>query len=46
MMVLLQLFEHVKEEYRKVEAEVGLPLADILHQKGEPAEVTPLRRDD
>jgi len=46
LMVLMQLFEHVKEEYRKVEAQVGLPLADILHQKGDPAGVTRLRREE
>jgi hypothetical protein len=35
LMVLMQFFEQVKEEYRKVESEVGVSLADILHDDGE-----------
>lgn len=42
LMVLTQFFEHVKEEYRKVEREVGVSLADILHDDGESAPPTPL----
>ena len=46
LMVLMQLFEHVKEEYRKVEGRVGLPLADILHEGGDAAGVARLVRDE
>lgn len=46
LMVLMQLFEHVKEEYRKIEDRLGLPLAEILHEGGNATPVEPLRRDE
>lgn len=42
LMVLMQFFEQVKEEYRKVEREVGVSLADILHDDGESTPPTQL----
>ena len=42
-LVLTQFFEYVKAEYRKIEAKVGLPLSELLHEGGENAPVEPLR---
>lgn len=42
--VLMEFYEHVKEEYRKVEHEVGIPLGDILHKDGESAPVVQVPR--
>jgi hypothetical protein len=41
-LILTQFFEYVKAEYRKIEPAVGLPLADLLHERGEVASVKPL----
>lgn len=41
-LALVNFFEYVKEEYREVEAEIGLPLADILRESGPAAPVTHL----
>jgi hypothetical protein len=41
-MVLLQFFEYVKEEYRKVESSIGLPLHELLHEQGQSASVAHL----
>lgn len=41
-LVLTQFFEYVKAEYRKVEGKVGLPLAELLRERAEPATVAPM----
>lgn len=41
-LMLTQFFEYVKAEYRKIEGVVGLPLAELLHERGEAARVEPL----